>query len=106
MAVGDADGKGGNMWRILLAVMTLVGVGCTGATAQSEQTEASTAPAESGTIEHPAAATTTDTVSTQTVSIHDAVLAAVEGFGRSTITVNDPPTPPIPTWRAFAPAKC
>ena len=43
----------------------------------------------------------TGSTAASTSSIDEAVLAAVEGFGRSTITVNDPPDPMHPDLARF-----
>ena len=81
------------MWRRLIAVAAFVASACSGSSTTADptaSTERDPAPMSAPTSEVRSASTT-----------HDQILAAVDGFDRSTITVNDPPDASHPDLARF-----
>lgn len=84
------------MWRKFIAVAAFVASACSGASTTAETT-ASTGRDASAPVPVPVATSEVRSASTT----HDRVLAAVDGFGRSTLTVNDPPDESHPDLARF-----
>jgi hypothetical protein len=86
-------------WLVAFSMMTLAG--CTGASAVHDPAPHASQPPPA---KSPPSPTPTDVAPTSTASsIEQAVSMAVDGFDRSTITVNDPPDPEhpdLPRYRA------
>jgi hypothetical protein len=82
------------MWRRFIAVAAFVASACSGAS-----TTADTTASTGREVAVPVPVATSEVRSASTT--HDQVLDAVEGFGRSTLTVNDPPNAGHPDLARF-----
>lgn len=89
------------MWRTLVLVAVVAVTGCAGASARPDPSTSRTASPASTTVDGAPGTTITAGSSTPSSSSADAVLAAVDGFGRSTIAANDPPDPTHPDLARF-----
>jgi hypothetical protein len=84
------------MWRTLVLVAAVVATGCAGASAGPDPSVSGAPSSASITVGR-----VTGSSIAPLSSIDEAVLAAVDGFGRSTISVNDPPDPTHPDLARF-----